>query len=89
LEYIEIRQARTDRSMKKVSDLIEDLKKFPPDAYAAAYSAEATGIVIYPETFGIYDFWNDPRAEKADESVGFIDLYYYDPRTDKEKEHDL
>ena len=61
--------------MKTVAQLIEELSKFPPDAYAAAYSAEATGIVIYPTTFATYGLW-DIRSNEADESIGFIDLYY-------------
>ena len=32
--------------MIKVSELIEALKKFPPDAMAYAYSGEVEGIVI-------------------------------------------
>lgn len=36
--------------MKTVRQLIEELKKQNPDDFAAAYSAEDTGIVIYPST---------------------------------------
>jgi hypothetical protein len=63
--------------MKTVAKLIKELEQYPPDAYVAAYSAEATGIVIYPVTFGTYHLW-DQRSNKADESIGFIDLYYDD-----------
>lgn len=62
-------------NMKTVAELIEELKQFPPDAYAAAYSAEATGIVIYPPTFATYSLW-DRRSSEADDGIGFIDLYY-------------
>jgi len=71
--YIDITQPRG--LMKTVAELIEDLKKFPPDAFAAAYSAEATGIIIYPTSFGTYGIW-DRRSNDADQPIGFIELYY-------------
>lgn len=73
--------------MKTVAELIDELKKYPSDAYAAAYSAEATGIVIYPTTFATYGLL-DTRSTEADESVGFIDLYFsYD--NDKRPKNDI
>ena len=38
------------KRMKTVGELIEELQKFPKNDFAAAYSAEETGIVIYPST---------------------------------------
>jgi len=61
--------------MKTVSKLIKELEQYPQDAYVAAYSAEATGIVVYPTTFGSYHLW-DLKSSETDESIGFIDLYY-------------
>ena len=39
------------RKMKTVKQLIEELKNYPQNSFAAAYSCESTGIVIYPSNF--------------------------------------
>jgi hypothetical protein len=70
--------------MKTVADLIKELQQYPPDAYAAAYSAEETGIVIYPATFASYSMW-DFKSNEADKSSGFIELCYDDLKEKRPK----
>lgn len=63
--------------MKTVEQLIRELEAYPQDALAAAYSAEWTGIVIYKPEHGTFSIM-DHKSDEADESIGYIDLYYDD-----------